>query len=164
MKENVKEWVQSVVGIFWIPQVYNGLYFQCMAVFVFVFAEAEALEWVESVREWFGFDSEMVLPGGEPVVGQRCWSRDRNVCVICTKCAVCSANNTMCVRSAHNNTPIRYSLQKPSWHTLHWWWLPTLVGTAGGWLTVYCVFAYLCICVFVFLCICVFVYLCTMSL
>ena len=89
MKENVKEWVQSVVGIFWIPQVYNGLYFQCMAVFVFVFAEAEALEWVESVTEWFGFASEMVLPGGEPVVGQRCWSRDRTPQRVCDLHKVC---------------------------------------------------------------------------
>ena len=87
MKENVKEWVQSVVGIFWIPQVYNVLYFQCMA--VFVFAEAGALEWVESVTEWFGFDSEMVLPGGEPVVGQRCWSRDRTPQRVCDLHKVC---------------------------------------------------------------------------
>ena len=99
------------------------------------------------------------------LVGNQWWGNaagvetaHHNVCVICTKCAMCSANNTKSVRSAHNNTLIRYSVQEPSWHTLHWWWLPTLVGTAGGWLTVYCVFAYLCACVFVYLCVFVFVY------
>ena len=50
---------------------------------------AEALEGVESVREWFGFDSEMVLPGGEPVVGQRCWSRDRTPQRVCDLHKVC---------------------------------------------------------------------------